>query len=316
MAAEAEGGLEAGNSSSSHFFDARLAERASALSSLLAAADGDVENGGGGEAKNPSSSSLAVRVLCEPDRFLPAKRMPATVSLPRLVGRFEGGSCRARGGGTGGGGKAGGGGGKNSTSSSSLLGDLVSCSPARTAWFFQEPLLLPERTTPAALYAGACSLSLFPSSLRVEEAREEAKAAAATTAATAAAETSADNAGGAVLIDEGAFSAAPPLSSSNVKRIQVLRPAVVRCESLEALKRGECSVVERASKQQQEEEERGKKKEKQKEKKKKKRSRKAKEAASSSSSAGIKGGDLVHLPSAGAVAAEVGREVYEALRAF
>ena len=99
VAAEAEGGLEAGNSSSSHFFDARLAERASALSSLLAAAEGDVENGGGGEAKNPSSSSLAVRVLCEPDRFLPAKRMPATVSLPRLVGRFEGGSCRARGGG-------------------------------------------------------------------------------------------------------------------------------------------------------------------------------------------------------------------------
>lgn len=277
------------------FFDARLAEGAAALSPLV---DDVNESGGGGGAKpsrpqrpfepSSSSSSLDVGVFCEPDRFLPAKRMPATVSLPRLVARVEGGSCRLRGGG----GNGGAAGFKNSTSSP--LSDLARCSPGRTSWFYQEPLLLPERETPAALFAGSCSLSLLPSSMKRRGGRKAEAMAAAEAATTAA------NNG----ISDDTFIAVPPLASSNVKRVQVLSPVVVRCESLEAMKRGECSVVEVGGASQ----ERKKKKE-------KRRSRKGKEAVSSSAAAG-KGGDDFVLPSAGAVAVEVGKEVYEALRAF
>ena len=288
-----EGGAAANSNSSpsAPFFDARLAASAAALGASL------------GEAmKKPEELDLArlgksldLRVFCEPDRFLPAKRMPAIVSLPRLVARIEGGSCRGRGFRPGGGGP-GPADGRNSTSPS-VLGGLASCSPGRTSWYCGEPLILPERETPAALFAGSCSLSLFPTSLKIKEA---AAAAAAAAAEAATAEAATNNGGGGIDDD---FTAAPPLSASNARRIQVLSPAVVlRCKSLEALERGECSGVERPSSRPRAEKEKERKK---------KKSRRAKEAPAVAAA----GKDPV-LPSAGAIAAEVGREVFEALRAF
>ena len=161
--------------------------------------------------------------------------------------------------------------------------------------------MLPERTTPAALFAGGCSLWLFPSSLRATE------ESAATTAAAAAAMI--DGGGGSNGAD--AFAAAPPLASSNVRRIQILSPVIIRYESLEAMKRRECSVVERPRKSTSKEEGAEEEEKKKTEKKQKKRSRKAKAAAA----ADEESGDLV-LPSAGEIAAEAGKKVFEALRAL
>ena len=280
------GGADSSSAASpSSFFDARLAASAADLSSLLSSLFA-----GGGEAKTLGPEELDVRVFCEPDRFLPAKRMPATLALPRLVARIGGGSCRA------GGGAAG-----SNETSTALFGGLVSCEPGvQTSWFFQEPLLLPERTTPAALFAGSCSLSLYPALMKTKEGEAAtATAAAAAAAATAAA---AKNVGSGII--DAAFSAAPPLASSNGKRVQVLSAVVVRCESLEALKRGECSVVEGPPPAQQQQQQQRKGKEESREQK--KRSRRAKEAAASED-----GGSV--LPSAGALAAEIGREIYETL---
>ena len=265
----------------------RLAAAAADLFSSLASLLGEAKPLGP-EELDQLRASLDVRTVCETDRFLPAKRMPATLALPRLVARITGRSCRVRGGNS-----------STSTSTSSLLGGLVSCSPGKASWFYQEPLLLPERTTPAALFAGSCALSLFPASLKIDEA-EAVEAAAKTTTKTTVAEAT-NNGEGSTTIDAAAFSAAPLLASSNFKRIQVLRPLVVRCESLEALKRGECSVVEREESGQRKGKEKGGKESQ------KKRSRRVKDAAAAAGPV---------LPSAGAVAAEVGREVYEALRAF
>jgi len=277
-----EGGQTTNSSSSSPlFFDTRLAAAALDLSSSFNVSSLSPPLG-------LDSSSLDLKVSCDKDRFFPAKRMPATVSLPRLVGKFQGASCRlhARRGRDGDGNDGNDGNGKGNGKND----NKISCSPSKIAWFYQEPLLLPERRTPAALFAGGCSLSLFPSSLKgkQEEEKEEKEKEEKATATTAN--------------DDDAFTAPPPLPSSNSKRIQILSPVVVRCESLEAMKRGECAVVERPQWRRGREEEGKKKKE-----KKKKENGSRKEAISGTS------GDSI---SAGTVAAEVGREVLETLRAF